>query len=1053
MRNQLAALRPLVARIAGAMSALPGVQRDSLWFGARSSATVLLLAVILATVAAQLHLLSERLNVRGVSAEGFILPEECRDMQRPVLPVPGLPAAALSPEETRETYRAATSLPGRWIDLTTLEWETATSGWAALADFNVPRRGMAFTNTPLTAMGQVFPSGIGTYPFSEVVYDLGGAYGALRGRVALDDWAPDGGSARFSIYADDVLLYRSPVRLAGQEALDLGVPLMGANQLRLVVDDADGDPSGDYADWLGVEVFRPKAGPAVLTPLRARLAEARGRSNPMLLTAANGPVEPVNTGAEGGNEVRFDETRCLIVVGNKYAQATFGYGGAHHGQLSIFSPEGGLPALVGAVGAIHLVAGGTLSLADTQPVQGPAWVATPVEEGALGSGQQVRVNLQSPDGDLVYVDITLYDEGFLTYQIRPAGTLAAQGYDYLGGTAGGLVGDGPRFMSERGRVWRGRIAADGLERSIPLEPGKPLLLWSEASRQGIVMATIDESEAPMEFSLTRHPGVPGADLGLTMSWLPIELHPGGAQASPRLWIQFVDAKHVLDAFFGYRSVISRLYPSSPVPDWVRYQWNSWWVYGPTPTEERLRRQIDYISENLADLGPWSVIVDAVWHVAYGRPTADMRNVDYEKFPGGIRTLSDYAHGRDVKVVLFMSAGFVHVGEEQGGEWLALRGLIEEHPDWLIPLFDTGGRRAYMLNYAHPGVQGYMQAVVDDFISVHGVDGIQLDGLADPEGQFTDVRSRDLALSDTPYLPATYIYRLVASRLFALRPDAYLEGGWINPVFAHPYAHSFWWADDWPSFDNPYPFPGLRQHIDYALFQRVALGQQPKLAHALGDPNSRDIRRWFEAALALGAQVSASFDLTMLDASNLSALRTLLAHYRPFEGQTVASSHRRPSAFATTVDHITYLGVLNRTSRAAAFEAEIAELGVLGPDLMAYDVENGTWLPSTSIPAMQLQPRSFRLFLIPHQPRIVWSNASWTYERADDQSLVATVRGPATLGGFAEIWAPQAKAVLLDRTPLQLGSSPGDGQYTYDAGKGVIRLSLQYDAPHHLEIQW
>jgi hypothetical protein len=965
-----------------------------------------------------------------------------------------LPESAFSAAELEEINLVATSQPGEWIDLTTLEWETATSGWGALADFNAPRRGLAFPNTPLTVLGEVFSSGIGTYPFSEVVYALGGGYAALRGAVALDDQSPEGGNARFSVYADDVLLYRSPVLWAGQEARQISVPLMGAQQVRLVVDDADGEPAGDYADWLGLEVLRPDAGPRSLIPLRVRLYQARDSGGQLSRSTPHESEHTVSTLPSAGDVgVWFDQDQCLIVLSNAYGRATFGYGGPFHGQLSLYASETGATSLVGAVGEVHLSGGSSLSLADTLPFAEDGWTAESFLDPALGEGQQVRARLQWPGGQLLYIEIILYDEGFVTYQMLPGRGLAPQGYEYFGGAARGWVGDSPGFISERGRVWRGRMPADGLARTVPLEPGKPFLLWSAATRRGLIIATIDESEAPMEVTIVRHRGVAGGDLGLDMRFLPLETKRDPMPASPRLWIQFVDASHVLDAFFGYRAVIGRLYPPAPLPPWVRSQWNSWWVYGPSPTDERIRHQIDYISAHLADLGPWTTVIDAVWHVAHGRPTADLRNVDYDKFPDGIRALSDYAHERDIAVVLYMSAGFIHDGEAHGGEWLALRGLIEEHPDWLIPLFDTAGRRAYMLDYSHPAVRSYMELVVDDFILRYGVDGIQLDGLADPEGQFTDVRSRDLGQVEVPYLPSSEIYRLVGSRLFALRPDAYLESGWINPVFAHPYAHSFWWADDWPSFDNVYPFPGLSQHIEYALFQRVALGQRPKLAHALGDPNGRDIRRWYEAALATGAQVSASFDLTALDVASLSSLRALLTHYRPFEGQTVTSSPARPSVFATTRDHITYLGVLNRTSRLAAFGTELAELEVLSPGLMAYDVETGLWVPATSILSLQLQPRSFRLFLIPHQPRIVWSNASWTYEGEDDRSLVATLNGPSSVDGFVEIWAPEAKTVLLDGVPLQPGTSPAPGQYAIDAPTGVLSLVLPLGTPQRLEVRW
>lgn len=982
-------------------------------------------------------------------AQEAVLPQTCLQRPHQSRSSPALPPPAFEPDEIVRAYASTTSSQGRWVDLTTLEWEVASSGWRPLADDNAPRRGQAFTGGPLTVGGRIFSSGIGTYPFSEVVYALSGAYSALQGRVGLDDSAPAQGSARFSVYADDILLFRSPTLLSGGEAIPVQIPLFGAERLRLVVDSADGDVTGDYADWLGLELFQPAG---AITRGRDQLTDIRPPTSSTSRTLSALPPASAPELSGDATGLRFDAGRCLIVLGNRRLQAAFGYGGPHHGRLSLLPTEGVYPALIGASAEIRFVAGDKLSLADTQPVAEGGWQSTLLSDPALGAGRQVQLHLQSPSGDRLAVEIALYDAGYLTYQIRPGGSLTATGYELLSG-AQLLLGSDPHFIADRGRTWHGALAADALERVVPLEPGKPFLGWSKGLGHGLLMATIDESDAPMELRLIREPGVLGANVSLAMRFLPIELQQPGVRVSPRLWIAPVNAGHVFDAFSAYRDTMSRLYPPAPIPPWALLQWNSWWVYGPTPTEERINRQTDYIQANLSDLGPWSILIDAGWHVAYGRPTADLRNVDYEKFPNGLKAVSDYAHERGLKIALYLSAGFVLQGEDPGGEWLAMQAVIDEHPDWLIPVHESPRRKAYMLNYAHPGVQEYMKAVVTDFVEVHGVDGIQLDGLADPEGQFTDRRARDLRGDFPLYFPATDVYRLIANQLYRLRPDAYLEGGWINPVFAHPYAHSFWWADESPSFDEPYPFPGLHQHIDYALFQKMALGQRAKLAHALGDPNSRQARRWFEAALALGVQVGASLDFTKLQPAGLSALRSLLAHYKPFEGQTVTSAEEMPAAFATTHGHLSYLGVLNRSSRSMTFAAEIRSLGVLAPGLMAYDVEGASWLPAASVSDLMFAPKSFRLFLVPSQPRIVWSNASWSYEPSGDDRLVATLRGPTTISGFAEIWAPETKAVLLDGVPLSRGAAPAPGQYAYDLQGGVVRIQFVYGEPRRLEVRW
>jgi hypothetical protein len=432
-------------------------------------------------------------------------------------------------------------------------------------------------------------------------------------------------------------------------------------------------------------------------------------------------------------------------------------------------------------------------------------------------------------------------------------------------------------------------------------------------------------------------------------------------------------------------------------------------------------------------------------VAYGRPKADLRHIDYDKFPHGLRPVVDYAHQRDLTVGLFMSAGFVRSGQGNGGEWLALRGLIDQHPDWLLPLVKGSAIDTYMLDYSRDDVRDYVRSIVDDFSTTYGVDGIKLDGLADPEGELTELRDRR-GLLNPPYLPATDILRIISDRFLSQRPDGYIESGWINPQFAKPYADTFWGGDNWPAFDREYPFGGLLQHIDYALFQRVALGQRPKLATVFGDPNGQDVRQWFEAGLALGVQVTAGFDLTALTPDSLSALRCLLVHYDAFEADVVTSARMQPNVFATTSDHITYLGILNRSRDARQFGDEIGELNVLAPGLSAFDVERRVWIPALAIPSVSVAGRSFRLFIIPHQPRVVWTNASPSYEDGGDDGLRLTLIGPAGLGGFAQIWAPGVQSVQIDGVPLRADTRPGPGRYGFDPATGVVSVEFSMDQP-------
>jgi hypothetical protein len=350
------------------------------------------------------------------ASPGFALPAACQTAPPAFDPAPAQIQAAFSADELVGPYQAATTRPGRWIDLTTLQWESATSGWQRLADFHAPRRAQAFPYTPLLVNGQEFQTGIGTYPLSEIVYQLGGEYGALRTQIAVDDSADGRASARFSIYADDVLLYRSPVMLRGDAPITLEVPLLGAEQLRLVVDDADDGATGDYADWLATSVYRPTAGPAAV-PGRAQLARAKRPGNVQAAGMTPGsrrPVVGVRGEAvaplllEGATSAWFDEAQCTLMLAHPRFRVGLGYGGPDHGRFTLMPVDGEQPALHRASSEILLFDGTRLALAETRPIRDGPWEIMPVNDPDLGSGTQITAYFHAPGDEPVTVELAVF---------------------------------------------------------------------------------------------------------------------------------------------------------------------------------------------------------------------------------------------------------------------------------------------------------------------------------------------------------------------------------------------------------------------------------------------------------------------------------------------------------------------------------------------------------------------------------------------------------------------------------------------------------------------
>ena len=70
---------------------------------------------------------------------------------------------------------------GSWASLSDLPWTEARTGWPAIADVVLPERRVAFSRTPLVVAGHAYADGLGTYPLTELSYDLDGAVSRAAG--------------------------------------------------------------------------------------------------------------------------------------------------------------------------------------------------------------------------------------------------------------------------------------------------------------------------------------------------------------------------------------------------------------------------------------------------------------------------------------------------------------------------------------------------------------------------------------------------------------------------------------------------------------------------------------------------------------------------------------------------------------------------------------------------------------------------------------------------------------------------------------------------------
>jgi alpha-galactosidase len=123
----------------------------------------------------------------------------------------------------------------------------------------------------------------------------------------------------------------------------------------------------------------------------------------------------------------------------------------------------------------------------------------------------------------------------------------------------------------------------------------------------------------------------------------------------------------------------------------------------------------YLQEGLK-LDYWWM--DAGWYFCdpVGWPKTGTWEVDTRRFPKGLREISDHAHAKDVKTIVWFEPERVHPDT-----WLA-----ENHPEWIL-----GGKKGGLLNLGHPAAWKWLVAHVDKLITEQGIDLYRQDFNIDP----------------------------------------------------------------------------------------------------------------------------------------------------------------------------------------------------------------------------------------------------------------------------------------------------------------------------------
>jgi len=978
-------------------------------------------------------------------------------------PQPAPPALPLPPHRSIP--------PDRYVPLGDIPWRSATTGWQVLADRDGPILDSSFTYDAMSVAGQTFDRGIATYPLSDIVYELDPHTVRFRSSIGVTDDSAGEGSVRFSVYGDDLLLYASAVVRAGTEAESIDVDIEGVRQLRLVVDDAGDGSLGDYALWadpqLGVidaqlDTSTPSDVARAIQEQRGRDARSEADEEARLRdrTAAVRSLLSQRLPAGSGAQAAIDGGSSSALLANQQIGVALGYGGQQNGRLTVLDRDASLPVLLDVSPRIVLEDGSTFALTTLQPDSVGQPTTIRIDDPYQGGGAQVRARFRVGTGGALDVALTVFDTGRALRLGLSSEGVRLRAVQYLDPTTGSVVlGDDARYLTDRSHLYQGSIFPDGRVRRAPVEATEPALLWSDGDQRGVLFALMDYVPSPLWLSMERAQGRRAASVGLQLTAQLDDFGPDAASPPP-LTIELTSGPLGAGTFQLLRSIAAARYPQEPLPPGARFQWGSWYAYGPGVDADGFVRQARLLANRFGDLGRWQMLLDAGWYVQYGREDAELGNVDTAKFPNGIGAVADAVHSLGMDLILYLGTGFVHDSTANGGEWLALTGLIHQHPDWMIP-FQTvpSPVHRYLLDYKNPAVQDYVGGVVRDILAVHRADGILVDGLADAEGQLIPRTERDSPTGPPhPLLPTLDIYRLVRTAADTVNPNAFISGGWLNPLAADPDAQIFFYADESDQIDAPYPFPGFLQKLDYALFNMVALNQRTYVGAAMGEPTRPDAHWWIQASAALGVPAIVDLNLDRLDPATVAAFRADLREVDPSSGVTRYMQGVFPPAFATTRDGVTYLGVVNRAMTDQSISLSLDQLGLVNGQYTALDASTGQGQSVQGSFAVDMPGRSFRYFVLRPDAGLLRTDSSATIEVSDQSAGIISiaVQGPSDVPGFAQIAAPEPSTVFIDGAPATRVADPAAamataGTYAFDGG--IVTVGYAHRGKRQVQVRW
>jgi alpha-galactosidase len=224
------------------------------------------------------------------------------------------------------------------------------------------------------------------------------------------------------------------------------------------------------------------------------------------------------------------------------------------------------------------------------------------------------------------------------------------------------------------------------------------------------------------------------------------LHPGEKASAPLAVLQFYDGDWIRAQNVWRRWMLAHNLPRihGKLPSPFRYGADGELYPGLRTTLEVEKASISRFCDEGMTPDMWDQ--DAGWYPcdpSVGWPMTGTWEPDTERFPGGIKALSDYLHSKGIKLILWFEPERVY-----GGTWLA-----QNHPEWIY-----GGANGGLLKLGDPECYKWVLEHFDNLITTQGVDVYRQDFNIDPLPYWRGNDSEDRqGITEMRHVEAYYAY--------------------------------------------------------------------------------------------------------------------------------------------------------------------------------------------------------------------------------------------------------------------------------------------------------